>query len=137
MLSNSMIRAGTLVLTDFGVSLLVEPPRIILCERQRSYHGGILDYCTRLKCVDGVLAGPLLPHCLPVACFLGCIGRCWMEWIMGLGMVLDWWFGRWSHWMGCLSGLRSIMYFKWLANDRNKQTKSASRPQMLPFDLPI
>ena len=89
MLSNSMVRAGTLVLTDFGVCLLVEHVRVILCERQRSHCGGILDYCTRLKCVDGVLAGPLLPHCLPVACFFGCIGRCWMEGIMGLELVLQ------------------------------------------------
>ena len=68
MLSNLDDTSETLVLTDFGVCLLVEHVRVILFERQRSYCGGMLDSCTRLKCWDRVLLGQLLPHCLPVAC---------------------------------------------------------------------
>ncbi len=63
-----MILAEALVLTDFGVCLLVEHVGVILFESQRSCGGGMLDYCTRLKCWDRVLLGQFLLHCLPVAC---------------------------------------------------------------------
>ena len=39
---NLMILAETLVLTDFGICLLVEHVRVILFEKQRSYCGGML-----------------------------------------------------------------------------------------------
>lgn len=63
-----MIFADSLVLTDFGVCLLVELVSVILFERQRSCCGGILAYCTRFKCWDRVLLGQLLSQCLPVTC---------------------------------------------------------------------
>ena len=63
-----MILAETLVLTDFGVCLLVEHVRVILFESQRSYGGGMLDYCTRLKCWDRVRLGQLLLACCLLAC---------------------------------------------------------------------
>ena len=58
--------------------------------------------------------------------------------MMDLGKVLQRRVGTWSHWMGCLSRLRSIMYFKWLAYHRNKQTKKSTFcPPIFTFDLPF
>ena len=116
--------AETLVLTDFGVCLLVEHVRVILFERQRSYCGAMLEYYTRLKCWERFWRD----NCCPTAClllyFLACIQRCMLEWFMGLGMVFQRRVGMWSHWMGCLPCLRSIMYFNWLACHKSKRTKN-------------
>ena len=93
-----MILAEILVLTDFGVCLLVEHVRVILFERQRSYWSGMLDYCALLKLWDRALLGQLLPHCLPGACLLAVECVCWnvswaWEWCYNGGLgggVIGW-----------------------------------------------
>ena len=68
MLSNSMTRAGTLVLTDFGVCLLVEHVRVILCE---SKEATVVEFWITVRDSNvgmGFWRDHCLPHCLPVAC---------------------------------------------------------------------
>ena len=109
-----------LVLTDFGVCLLVEHVRVILFERQRSYRGGMLDYCTQLKCWDRILLGQLLPHCLPVACFLACLHlEVYVGMFHGLGNGVT--TAGWD--VESLNGLLIMLAFR-LAYHRCKQIKN-------------